>query len=46
MREHVFEEGHATRESAVVTYAQVLMPVDGLVGVMALRSCDAYCLRW
>jgi hypothetical protein len=46
MRERVFEEKGATRAAAVAFCAQVLMRVVGLVGGMALRSCDARCLRW
>jgi hypothetical protein len=46
MRERVFDEGGATQAAAVATCAQVLIRVVGLVGVMALRSCDACCLRW
>jgi hypothetical protein len=46
MREHVFEEGGATRAAAVATCTQVLMGVFGLGGVMALHSCAACCLRW
>jgi hypothetical protein len=46
MHERVFEEGGATQAATVATCAQVLMRVVGLVGVMALRSCDACCLRW
>ncbi len=46
MHEPVFKEGGATRAAAVATCAQVLMHVVGLVGVMALHSCDAHCLHW
>jgi hypothetical protein len=46
MCERVFEEGGATRAAAVATCARVLMRVVGLVGRMALRSCDAHCLHW
>jgi hypothetical protein len=46
MRERVFDEGGATRAIAVATCAQVLMHVVGLIVVMALRSCEARCLRW
>jgi hypothetical protein len=46
MCEHMFEEGDATWAAAVATCAQVLMRAVGLVGEMALRSCDACCLHW
>jgi hypothetical protein len=46
MSECVFEEGGATWAAAVATCAQVLMRVVGLIGVMALCSCDSCCLRW
>jgi hypothetical protein len=46
MRERVFAEGGAARAAAVATCAQVLMHVVEQVGGMALRSCDACCLRW
>jgi hypothetical protein len=46
MRERVFEERGATWAAAVATCAQVFMCVVGLVGVTALRSPDARCLRW
>jgi hypothetical protein len=42
----MFAGGGAARAAAVATCAQVLMRVVGLVGGMALRSCDACCLRW
>jgi hypothetical protein len=45
MHECVFKEGGATWAAAVSTCAQVVMHVVGLVGVTALRSCDACCLR-
>jgi hypothetical protein len=40
------KRGVATRAAAVATCAQVLMRVVGLVGGMALCSCDARRLRW
>jgi hypothetical protein len=46
MHERVFKERGATWAAAVATCACILMRVVGLVGVIALRSCDACCLRW
>ncbi len=46
MHEHVFTRGGAACAAALATCAQVLMRVVGLVGGMALRSCDACCLHW
>ena len=46
IHEHVFAEGGAACAAAVATCAQVLMRVVGLVGGMALCSCDARRLRW
>jgi hypothetical protein len=46
IRERVFKKGGATQAAAVATCTQVLMHVVGLVGVTALRSCVACCLRW
>ncbi len=42
----MFKERGATWAAAVATCAQVLMPVNGLVGGTALHSCDACCLHW
>ncbi len=46
MRERMFAEGCVACAAAVATCAQVLMCMNGLVGGMALRSCDAHCLHW
>jgi hypothetical protein len=46
MHEGVFVEGGATWAAAVATCALVLICVVGLVGVTALRSCDACPLHW
>jgi hypothetical protein len=40
------KEGGAAHAAAVATCARVLMRVVGLVGGMALRSCDACRLHW
>ncbi len=46
VRECVFNDGGATWAAAVVTCAQVLICVVGLVGVMALGSRVACHLQW
>jgi hypothetical protein len=46
VREHVYEEGGATRAAAVATCTQVLMHVVGPVGFTTLRCCIACRLQW